>query len=64
MLQQRSAKGTTKSRVRFPGICADAAALGVRRETLWRLLTGEWKLPSLRSRYEELKSDQAKARAA
>lgn len=58
MLQQRSTKGTTKSRVRFPGICSDAAALGVRRETLWRALTGKWELPGLLSRYHKHKAGQ------
>lgn len=41
---------------RFPGICADAAALGVNRASLYRMLTGEWQLPALKKRYEALKA--------
>ena len=34
-----------------------ALALRVNRVTLYRVLTGEWNLPGLRSRYEKLKGD-------
>jgi hypothetical protein len=44
-----------KRTVRFPGIVADAKALGVTRQTLWRVLTGEWQSRSLLRRYEALK---------
>jgi hypothetical protein len=45
--------------VRFPGIHADARALGVNRTTLYRVLTGEWThLSGLRKRYEALKAEQ------
>ena len=40
---------------RFPGICADAESLGVNRSSLYRVLSGEWDLPSLKKRYTELR---------
>ena len=42
------------SRVRFPNIRADAAALGVERSHLWRVLTGRRESRSLLRRYGEL----------
>jgi len=39
----------------FHGITADAKALNVNRTTLYRVLRGEWKLPTLARRYQELK---------
>jgi hypothetical protein len=50
-----TSQNSTKKKVRFRGIVADANALGVRRETLWRVLTGEWKSKSLLQRYKALK---------
>ena len=44
-----------RRKVRFPGIGAAAKALGVNRVTLYRTLTGEWKLPGLLGRYQKLK---------
>jgi hypothetical protein len=47
--------------IRFPGICADARALGVDRVTLYRVLSGAFThLPGLRRRYDALKSTQTK----
>lgn len=44
---------------RFPGICADAKALGVNRVTLWRVLSGHrTDLSGLKARYEALKRQQ------
>ncbi|EIP99473.1 hypothetical protein OpiT1DRAFT_03991 [Opitutaceae bacterium TAV1] len=41
------------ARTRFPGICRTAAAMGIRRETLWKYLTGHWQMPAAtRVRYE------------
>jgi hypothetical protein len=40
---------------RFPGIGRDAERLGVNRVTLYRTLTGAYRLPGLASRYAELK---------
>ena len=40
---------------RFPGIGQDAKRLGVNRVTLYRVLVGQWRLPTLASRYAELK---------
>jgi len=55
--QKASRNGHRRNtRVRFPGIVADAAALGVRRETLWKALTGRWRLPGLLHRYRNLKT--------
>ncbi len=46
-------------RTRFPGICADAKALGVCRITLYRVLRGEYpQLKTLRARYALLKQTQ------
>jgi hypothetical protein len=44
--------------IRFRGLTADAAALGVNRTTLHRVLTGQWKLPTLAARYAALKATQ------
>lgn len=44
-------RGATK----FPGIVEDAEALKVNRVTLYRVLTGKWKLPGLLKRYKALK---------
>lgn len=49
---------------RFPGVCQDAEALGVNRVTLYRTLAGEWRLPGLLGRYQALKAQQEKERAA
>ena len=46
---------------KFPGICADAKALGVDRTTLLRTLKGEWKLKTLSARYRELKGQKLSA---
>ena len=47
--------------IRFPGICADAQALGVNRITLYRVLTGEFTtLKGLKRRYDALKAEQQK----
>jgi hypothetical protein len=59
MLQQLDKKGTKKRQIRFPGICQDAKALGVHRISLYRTLTGEWKLPGLLGRYRSLKQQQS-----
>jgi hypothetical protein len=58
MLRQHRRKDNKKkvgdSRIRFPGICADAVVLGVTREHLYRVLTGERRSPLL-GRYRALK---------
>ena len=48
-------KSERKTRLRFAGICADAEALGVTREHLFRVLVGERQSRSLLRRYQELK---------
>jgi hypothetical protein len=49
---------------RFPGICSDAKALGIRRESLWRYLSGEWSWPVVtKRRYELLKKQRGKGRS-
>jgi len=50
-----------KRRWRFRGICADARALGVHRNSLYKVLAGIWKLKNLAARYAALKAEQAKA---
>jgi hypothetical protein len=47
-------KLSAKRAIRFPGITAHAKALKVNRATLYRVLTGEWRLPTLSRRYQEL----------
>ena len=42
--------------MQFVGICADATKLGVCREHLYRVLTGERTSKSLLKRYQELKA--------
>jgi hypothetical protein len=44
-----------RGKTRFPGIDRDAKALNVDRTTLYRALTGAWKLPGLLRRYQELR---------
>jgi len=51
-----------KRKVRFPGIVADARALEVRYEHLWRCLTGRRSSPPLLARYQQLKERQAAAK--
>ncbi len=46
-----SRKARKKRRVKYPHICAAAKAFGVRRESIWRALEGQWKLPKLVARY-------------
>ena len=46
--------GRARHYIRFPGIVADARRLGVNRATLYRTLTGEWRLPGLLGRYQKL----------
>lgn len=60
-MSHATAKKKTKRKWRFRGICADAAALGVTRQTLHRVLIGEWVIRGLSARYAELKASQAKA---
>ena len=56
-VQHEQGRGPTQ----FPGIVADAKALGVNRATLYRMLTGEWaQLQTLRARYDALKAKQGK----
>lgn len=54
---QRRPRGKT----RFPGIITDARQLRVNRCTLYRALTGQWKLPGLMGRYRALKEQQREA---
>lgn len=53
MLPQRRRK-STKKRLRFPGIVAAAAFLGVTRVHLYRVLTKERRSPELLKRYRAL----------
>lgn len=61
MLQQPAQTSNGKAAVKFPGIVADAKALGIRRETLWRYLNGDWPFPAAtKRRYNALKRAQKK----
>lgn len=52
--RQRQHKPPPRRECRFPGITRHARELGVVRSSLYRALTGEWKLPDLVSRYNAL----------
>jgi hypothetical protein len=54
MLRATKTKSQQKRRTRFPGICTDAELLGVSREHLYRVLTGERESKSLLERYRAL----------
>ena len=58
-MQQQTTQRTRKRR-RFHGICRDAETLQVHRSSLYRVLTGEWKIPGLLARYEALKKGTSK----
>lgn len=50
---------------RFPGIGAEADQMGIRRETLYRYLTGKWPMPKqTRLRYEAIKVGKTRRSAA
>jgi len=55
MLRVSSNESEPKRRVRFPGICAAARELGVTREHLYRVLSGQRVSHSLLRRYHQLK---------
>jgi hypothetical protein len=56
MLPAPPKKSESKRQVLFVGICADAVKLGVCREHLYRVLTGQRVSKSLLKRYQELKA--------
>lgn len=49
-------KGRRAPRARIPGICEDAATLGVNRSHLYRVLTGRRQSRSLLERYAALQA--------
>jgi len=49
---------TTKRKVQFPTIGADAKALGVTRAYLWKVLVGRVTSKRLLTRYQALKANQ------
>ena len=51
MLSPRPPKRTQKHRVKYPHIVAAAKAFGIRRESIWRAMEGQWDLPKLCARY-------------
>ena len=57
--ERRATRQTSKSKsprvIRFADIGEDAKRLGVNRVTLYRALTGRWRLPGLVKRYKELR---------
>lgn len=46
---------SNRRKVRFPGICADAEALGCHRVHLYEVLTGKRNSHSLKQRYHAMK---------
>lgn len=46
---------SSKRRIRFPGVIADARALQVHPRTLQRVLGGEWKSLILTARFKQLR---------
>jgi len=56
---QIKAVSKAKRRVRFRGLVADAQALGVHRNTLYKVLAGIWRSRSLTRRYQALRAKQA-----
>ena len=60
MLHSRTQTRKRKRVVRFPGICADAATLGVNRITLYKYLTGRWQNKRTMAEYQKLKKRQGK----
>ena len=54
----------TPRKVKYPGINADARALGVDRVHLYKVLEGQRVSKSLLLRYKELKAEQEKEVAA
>jgi hypothetical protein len=60
ILEMKSESKPPKRQVQFFGICADAKALGVSREHLYRVLTGRRTSQSLMKRYLELRSKRDK----
>lgn len=60
MLQVTAHKTKPKAgRVKYVGIVADAATLGVRREHLWMVLQGQRTSHRLLARYRQLKRKAA-----
>lgn len=59
---QKAKPSKPRGPTRFPGITADAHALGVDRVHLFRVLTGTRKSADLMARYRSLKSKSKKAR--
>lgn len=64
MLLQQTRARTKNRRVKYPHICAAAVALGVRRESIWRALEGQWNLPKLAARYRKFAASAAAKKGA
>lgn len=54
MQQTKPNRNNKRTGTRFPGIVGHAKALGVNRVTLYRVLIGEYRLPGLKARYDQL----------
>jgi hypothetical protein len=59
-MKRRAINTRAKRRWRFRGICADARALGVHRNSLYKVLAGIWNLKNLAARYAALKAEQVR----
>jgi hypothetical protein len=59
--QKRPYNQKKRGATMFPGIIDDAKALGCHRTTLYKVLTGKWRLPGLMNRYLKLVEQKEKA---
>jgi len=59
MMRRARSKDKPKRVIRYHGICADAATLGVNRNSLYKVLSGRWVSKSLSARYAALKATRA-----
>jgi DNA-binding phage protein len=60
-MQRDATPKRLRRRWRFRGICADAETLGVHRNSLYKVLSGERQSRSLMTRYRALKAIRPKA---
>ncbi len=62
--QPPAAEQPLPKRTKYPHIGAAAAHLGVRRESMWRALEGQWHLPRLAAGYRAFAAEARAAKGA